>query len=278
MDSELSVAIVGGGPCGMLTALLLARSGIRCTVLEKKSGISRHPKAMGISRRTSEIFRQLGLLERLTDGSLQDEGRFLAIWAKSLVGEELGRVSFALISEEFSPCTGLHFPQTWTEKVLFDAVVEAPLAEIRFNCEVVSIEPQPDQVRLCLSGNEFLNVRWLVAADGAGSAVRRQLGVETVGPGDQGHFLNVMFRANYGPCLGDRRAILYPTVSSEYCEFFVAINGSDLWLMHHFLQPGEKPQDFPGQRMQQIVAKASGLPGEPVEILSIMPWVMINDP
>jgi 2-polyprenyl-6-methoxyphenol hydroxylase-like FAD-dependent oxidoreductase len=54
----------------------------------------------------------------------------------------------------------------------------------------------------------------------------------------------------------------------------VAVNGADLWLMHHFLQQGERAQDYTFERMQPIVAKASGLPAEPLEILSIMPWVM----
>ena len=200
--------------------------------------------------------------------------RFLSIWAKSLVGEELGRVPFVQVSDEFSPCSRLHCPQTWTEKVLLDAVRKEPLAEIRFNCDVVSVDPKPDQVRLCVSGSESLTFDWLVAADGAGSAVRHQLHVETAGPGDMGHFLNVMFRANYGPHLSDRRAILYPALSNEYFEHFVAVNGADLWLMHHFLQPGERVQDYTFERMQPMVAKASGLPDEPVEILSIMPWVM----
>jgi putative polyketide hydroxylase len=115
MNSDISVAIVGGGPCGLLTALLLARSGVRCTVFEKKSGISTHPKAMGISRRTCEIFRQLGLLEAIRSGSMPDDCRFLSIWAKSLVGEELGRVPFVPVSNDFSPCSRMHCPQTWTE-------------------------------------------------------------------------------------------------------------------------------------------------------------------
>jgi putative polyketide hydroxylase len=273
-NSDNSVAIVGGGPCGLLTALLLARTGIRCTVFEKRSGISTHPKAMGLSRRTCEIFHQLGLLEAIRGGSMPDDYPFLAIWAKSLIGEELGRVPFVRDSNEFSPCSRLHCPQTWTEKVLLDAVQQEPLAEIRFNCEVVSVDPEPDQVRLCASGNESLIFHWLVAADGSGSAIRHQLHVETTGPGDMGHFLNVMFRANYGRYLRDRRAILYPALSDEYFEHFVAVNGDDLWLMHHFLQPGERAQDYTFERMQPIVVRASGLPAEPVEILSIMPWVM----
>jgi putative polyketide hydroxylase len=89
-----------------------------------------------------------------------------------------------------------------------------------------------------------------------------------------GHFLNVMFRADYGPHLRERPAILYQTLSSDYFEFFVAINGENLWLMHHFLQPSEGPEDFPAERLQALIRDASGLPAVSVEILSVMPWVM----
>ena len=66
---------------------------------------------MGISRRTAEIFRHLGLLENLANRSLAEETPFLTIWSKSLVGEELGRVPFAKKdSAEFSPCSKLHSP------------------------------------------------------------------------------------------------------------------------------------------------------------------------
>jgi putative polyketide hydroxylase len=228
----------------------------------------------GVSRRTAELYKQLGLLEPIRNGSLAGEGRFLSIWSKSLVGEELGRVPFAHVPGEFTPCTGLHCPQTWTEKVLPDAVTAEPLAEVKFDCEVVNIQPREDCVRLSLPGNQTVDVPWVVAADGAGSAIRRSLDVEADGPGDMGHFLNVMFRANYRTHLRERPAILYQTLSGEYFEFFVAVNADDLWLMHHFLQPGEEPKDFPSDRLQTMIRAASGLLAEPVEVLSVMPWVM----
>jgi|SRR5215469_5617655 len=274
MSLDPTVGIVGGGPCGLMTALLLARGGVKCVVFEKRPGTSTHPKAMGVSRRTSEIYRQLGLIDRITEGSLSRGDRSLAIWSRTLVGEELGRVPYTQEFSEFTPCTGLHCPQTWTEKVLFDAVAAESNAEVKFNCEVLNIAPSDESVRLTLPGEQVLEVHWVVAADGAGSAIRHQLEVETDGPGDMGHFLNVMFRADYGPRLEGRRAILYPTFTDDNLEFFVAIDGTDLWLMHHFLQPGETAADFPSGRLQSIVVKASGLPNVPVQILSVMPWVM----
>jgi len=158
--------------------------------------------------------------------------------------------------------------------VLLDAVTAEPLAEVKFNCEVLNIELQNNFVRLSLPADQTFDVPWVVAADGAGSTIRRQFGAETDGPGDMGHFLNVMFRADYGTWLQERPATMYPTASSEYFEFFVAVNGRDLWLMHHLLKRGEKPNDFAAERLQVLIREASGLPDEPVQVLSVMPWVM----
>ncbi len=81
MTPDYEVAVIGGGPCGLLTALLLARRGIRCAVFERKVELLEHPRAMGISRRTAEILQQLGLREAMqaddldTDGHARNLGR-----------------------------------------------------------------------------------------------------------------------------------------------------------------------------------------------------------
>jgi putative polyketide hydroxylase len=274
MDIDVPVAIIGGGPCGMMTSFLLARAGVESAVFERKAGTSAHPKAMGVSRRTAEILRQHGLMDRILGGSLPIEGRSLGIWAKSLVGEEYGRVPLTALHSELTPCTPLHCPQTWTEKVLLDALNHEPIANVRFSSEVVSIEPRDDEVLLQLSSGETVSAQWVVAADGAGSGIRRELSIDTAGPGEMGHFVNVMFQARYGRHLSDRQAILYQALSEEYFETFVAVNGDDLWLMHHFLQPNETPEDYTKGRFEGIIRRVSGLPGESVEVISMRPWVM----
>lgn len=258
----------------MLTALLLARFGLAVEVLEKNSGLSQHPKAMGIPRRSAEIFRQIGLLSALQEGALAMKDRWMEIWAESLVGEEWGRVPVTDLESGFSPCQTMHCPQTWTERVLRDALEKEPLVRMRFSAEVTKVEPGPEGVRLELTGGEAVIASWVVAADGAGSGLRHQLGIETVGPGDMGHFINVMFRADYAEALRDRPAVLYHVLTRDSFENFVAVNGRDLWLMHHFLEPGEDVDDYPPERFRHIIGQASGLAEVPVEVLGLSPWVM----
>lgn len=274
MSQIASVAIVGGGPCGLLAALLLARSGVQCDVFEKKSGISGHPKAMGISPRTSELLQQIGLYPQFQAASLPLEGRSLVVWAKSLVGEELGRSPIQDYHSPFSPVTTLHCPQTETERILLDALREEPLATLHFDREVVDVHFSSQGGELEFAAGSPRVFSWLIAADGAGSRLRRKLQIGTTGPGDMGHFLNVMFRADYGRHLQNRPSVMYSCLWEEGFETFVSVNGHDKWLMHHFLQPGEQSSDYPTSKLLDLILAASGLPDVPVEILGVSPWVM----
>lgn len=258
----------------MFTGLLLARAGVACEIYEKSAGISTHPKAMGLSRRTCEIFRQCGLLEEILKGCLSLEGRHLAYWSKSLTGEELGCVPMNALESPVTPCTTLHCPQTWTEKVFLEALEKETLCKVHFGKEVTSVQQDGGGVQAHFADGSSVEASWLVATDGAGSPVRRALGIETDGPGDLGHFVNTLFRANYGRHLADRPAVLYHALGTDFFEFFVAVNGDDLWLMHHFLQPGQTPEDFPASRMEEIIRYVSGIPEVPVEVLRLSPWVM----
>src|SRR5437763_1105315 len=57
----VEVLIVGGGTVGLSTALFLAHQGIAAQVVERQDGPSLHPRATGVSLRTLELFREVGL-------------------------------------------------------------------------------------------------------------------------------------------------------------------------------------------------------------------------
>ena len=86
-----SVLIVGGGPTGLATSIMLSRLGIPSLLVEKHAGTATHPKAVGISTRTMEIFRQIGIDDRVREASI--DLAFVNSIRETLAGPELGRMS-----------------------------------------------------------------------------------------------------------------------------------------------------------------------------------------
>ena len=67
MDIELEtpVLIAGGGPVGMTLALHLAHYGVRSILVERNLATTRHPKMDLTNGRSMELFKRLGLADRL---------------------------------------------------------------------------------------------------------------------------------------------------------------------------------------------------------------------
>ena len=61
---QTAVCIVGGGPAGVVLALLLARQGRDVTVLEKHKDFNRDFRGDTIHGATLRVMRELGLLNR----------------------------------------------------------------------------------------------------------------------------------------------------------------------------------------------------------------------
>lgn len=52
------VVVIGAGPVGLATALVLGRLGHDVLVVERRRSVSRLPKAMALSTRSMELLRQ----------------------------------------------------------------------------------------------------------------------------------------------------------------------------------------------------------------------------
>jgi putative polyketide hydroxylase len=278
--SETPVLIVGGGPVGLACALLLARFGVRSLLVERHPGTSQHPKAMAVLLRTAELLRQWGVVDDMRAAGVPQDWLRQVLFARSLTGEALGAIEVSGYEPTaLSPAQALRCPQTATEAVLRRAAEASGRATLRFGVEMTGFEQDADgvtaTVRDVASGRtETVRARYLLAADGAASGVREALGIAREGPGDMGHFANIYHRADFGPRLGGRKPFMANILSQTIGGGYVAVNGRDLWLLHVYLEPKDRPEDVTAAVAVDLVRQASGAPDVEPEILSIGFWVM----
>src|SRR6516162_11161905 len=67
---DTDVLIVGAGPVGLALAVDLGMRGVRCTLVEQKEAPQFLPKMERCNARTMEIFRRMGLAERIRAAGL----------------------------------------------------------------------------------------------------------------------------------------------------------------------------------------------------------------
>jgi 2-polyprenyl-6-methoxyphenol hydroxylase-like FAD-dependent oxidoreductase len=125
---------------------------------------------------------------------------------------------FAGSGKRISPEVPLLSSQDVFEPILRRGAEATGLVELRFGHEAERVDAgmASDDDRVVLTVRERATGRqyqvegeYLVAADGAASSVRAQLGVEMDGPKGIGHFVNVYFKADLNPFVAQRPAILY---------------------------------------------------------------------
>ncbi|SEH03280.1 2-polyprenyl-6-methoxyphenol hydroxylase [Nonomuraea solani] len=162
------VAIVGGGPVGMLLAAELGLQGVRPLVLERPAVPSGESKAGTLHARTAQSLDRRGLLDAVGRSS----GGSVNFHFSGMFGLDLGAVA-----EEGASIVGS--PQAWAERV-FARYATALGAEIRRGQEVTGLVQHDDHVVLTAGAHE-LSARYVVGTDGARSTVRRAAGIPFTG-------------------------------------------------------------------------------------------------
>ncbi|WP_053751542.1 FAD-dependent oxidoreductase [Streptomyces sp. MMG1533] len=177
------VLIVGAGPTGLALGVDLARRGVDALVVERADGLFPGSRGKGIQPRTMEVFEDLGVLDAIrAAGGDYPVG---VIWQD---GQRAGehRMFDPAETTDDSPYTGPWMVPQWrTQQILF-ARLEELGGRVAFGREVTGLDQDEDGVTVGLGDGGSLRARYVVAADGGRSVVRRALGIgmtgETVDP------------------------------------------------------------------------------------------------
>ncbi|MGR3322398.1 MAG: FAD-dependent oxidoreductase [Pseudooceanicola sp.] len=184
------VVIVGGGPIGVAMALDLGLQDIPVVLLDDHEGVGQGSRAICFAKRSLEIADRYGCA-----GPMVDKG---VVWNLGKVFHEDRKVfEFNLLPEEGHRFPAfINLPQPYFEKVLVERVraaqAEGAPIDLRGGNRVDSVEVREDGTRLHVTtpeGPYTLDADWLIAADGAGSPLRKMLGLDFEGRVFQDSFL-----------------------------------------------------------------------------------------
>lgn len=290
-SNDVPVLIVGGGLTGLASALFLAKHNIEYLLIERHPSTAIHPKAGGITFRTMELFRELGLEQRIRSAGKTLEncrGRIAVHTIAEANQEELAQMRVNQYGndekllqkiEEISPSKQTACYQIILEEIMLQEAKKLS-GELSFYHEVVSYEQNEHGVIATIRDREtekesVVHCDYVIAADGAKSKIREQLGISTEGRGTiGGYYMNIYFEADLSEFIqGDAfgfSMVLHPEVLGA----LIPVDNERRWIYHVSYDPlkGEQPEDFTIERCKQIIQTAIGSTNVESEIVSVLPW------
>jgi len=178
-EKHTKVLIVGAGPSGLIMAAQLLRYGIQPVIIDSKQGPTNHSKALGVQARSLEIYRQMGVIERIINGGKQAKGVSFNMGRKETAVLPLANIGQGLTLFPFI----LLYQQSKNEKLLLDFLTQN-CCPVYWNTTLVSMTQTVSEAKVQLqNGDEVTDIvcDWVIGADGAHSAVRKNVQIPFTG-------------------------------------------------------------------------------------------------
>jgi len=238
-------------------AIALGQQGVRCTLIERKEAPQFLPKMERCNARTMEIFRRMGIVDKVRAAGLRadvpmDVFIVLALNKPPLMHHRYPSVEAA--RREIDKCTDGSQPlepyqliSQYTLEPLLKSIAESlPTVKVMFGHELLSFEQDDSRVsaRLNSQGKDLhVKAKYLVGCDGGNSIVRQQLGIELRGDGSLLKFQQALYRCDE---LFDRIPIgegpghgRHYHVADERATFLIMQDSTRHWTLHATLDRGE---------------------------------------
>ena len=200
------IAIIGGGPVGMVLAMNLAALGLRSTLVNTEPSTRWHPKGNTHNARTMEHYRRLGIAKALRQVGLPPDHPTDVAYFTTLNGWELVRHKLPSEQEKqarlenAAPTDQVPEPlyranQMYVEAELFRHVQTVKLIDARYGWRCAALDQESDgSFRIAIEEvatgrGETLAADYLIGCDGGHSIVRNWLGISYRGerPSEQAY-------------------------------------------------------------------------------------------
>lgn len=181
--TDVDVIVAGGGPVGVMTGLLLARRGFTVRVLERATEVYDLPRAIVMDDEIQRVFQNAGLEDGLRAITTPLAGaEFVQTSGERIIGAELPLDANWPLGHH----PNITYYQPQLEAFLRDSAEQAGV-ELCLGVEVGAVSQTDELVTVETMGPDgspqTYTASWLVAADGASSAIRKQLGIVFINQG-----------------------------------------------------------------------------------------------
>ena len=294
-ETASQVAIVGGGPVGLVLALFLDFHGVKSTIFNTEPEARWHPKGNGQNARTMELYRRLGFSDEVRRLGLPADHPFDQGYFTRLSSHEIYRFPMPSRDERIAmrrqmPVTDqlpepmFHVNQMYVERYLLERVRKLPSVDVRFGWQVDWFTQDETAVHLHARRTDgtdeaIWTAAYAVACDGGRSFIRKTLGIAYEGDVQKkdaywaGQFFSIYMRIPdlYPKFVGHRRAWMYWAVNPDPHTRGVlfALNGVDEFMM--LIKPEGGRTDVDTAEVADWVKRSIGA-DIPVEILGYHPW------
>jgi 3-(3-hydroxy-phenyl)propionate hydroxylase len=180
------VVVIGAGPVGLAAAIDLAQQGVRTVLVDNDDTLSSGSRAICFAKRTLEIFDRLGCGNQMVEKGVS--------WnvGKVFLQDEL-IYTFNLLPETgHARPAFINLQQYYVEGYLAERAQETQNLQMRWKSTVIGLTQHDSFVELQVEtpdGVYPLRAQYVIAADGARSAVRSALGLDSRGRTFKDRFL-----------------------------------------------------------------------------------------
>jgi 3-(3-hydroxy-phenyl)propionate hydroxylase len=170
------VVIAGAGPTGLMCALALGKQGIPVIVCEAEATLAHDLRAGSFHPPTLDMMAPYGVTARMHETGLQ-----VRHWQiRDKRGEYIAQFDLGLLGDATAYPYRLHLEQHRLTPIQLDIIRRETEADIRFSHRVTGFTQDADRVRVTVeTGGESsaIDASWLIGADGARSAVRKDTAI-----------------------------------------------------------------------------------------------------